>query len=117
MRNVYKYSKAYSGNDFISICEDDTFRTIVPIPNYAPANLSAKNHVNNLPVNLPANLPVIDKEIIKLIIEDNRTTYDSLSKKLNKTRETIRVHLHTLVSKGIITRVGADKNGYWKVNL
>jgi len=31
IRNVFKYSKAYSGSELITICEDDIFKTIVPI--------------------------------------------------------------------------------------
>lgn len=68
---------------------------------------------------LPANLPVnkTHRAILKLLIENNRCTYDELAEKLGKTRETVRANLRILEEKSLIERVGADKNGYWKVSL
>ncbi|MDE6718556.1 MAG: winged helix-turn-helix transcriptional regulator, partial [Treponemataceae bacterium] len=68
---------------------------------------------------LPANLPVnkTQRAILALLLENNRATYDELAEKLGKTRETVRANLRTLEKNGLIERVGADKNGHWKIVL
>lgn len=83
----------------------------------------------NLPVNihlmkktseiLPVNLSVnkTQRAILALLCENNRYTYDELAGKLDKTRETIRTNLRSLEKSGLIERVGADKNGHWRVTL
>ena len=74
-------------------------------------NLPVNN--NNLPVNLPVNKT--QKMILDLLKINPKYTYDELAEKLGKTRETVRVNLRKLEELGLISRVGADKNGYWKI--
>ncbi len=74
----------------------------------------------NLPVNnknLPVNLPVnkTQKMILDLIKINPKYTYDELAEKTGKTRETVRVNLRKLKELGLISRVGADKNGHWEI--
>ncbi|MDE6244493.1 MAG: winged helix-turn-helix domain-containing protein, partial [Treponemataceae bacterium] len=85
--------------------------------------------VESLPVNaetaeksgeiLPANLPVnkTQRAILALLFENRRSTYDEIAGKLGKTRETVRANLRTLEKNDLIERVGADKNGHWKISL
>lgn len=74
-------------------------------------NLPVNN--NNLPVNLPVNKT--QKMILDLLKINPKYTYDELAEKSGKTRETVRVNLRKLEELGLISRVGADKNGYWKI--
>ena len=72
----------------------------------------------NLPVNsenLPVNLGELDKRIMMEIISNPLVTYEELARLVRRTRETIRIHIKSLKEKGLITRVGSDKDGYWKV--
>lgn len=78
--------------------------------------ISGDNSPVNLPVNLPVKLSKLDQSIVSMMKENDRITYDLLAQQLSRTRETIRVHISSLISQGIITRIGADKNGYWQVN-
>ncbi|MDE6773705.1 MAG: winged helix-turn-helix transcriptional regulator, partial [Treponemataceae bacterium] len=83
----------------------------------------------NLPVNasvaeksgeiLPANLPVnkTQRAILALLLENNRASDDELAETLGKTRETVRSNLRILEKNGLVERIGADKNGYWKIAL
>ena len=76
----------------------------------------------NLPVNnknLPVNLPVnkTQKVILDLLKINPKYTYDELAEKSGKTRETVRVNLRKLEELELISRVGADKNGHWKIKL
>ena len=76
-------------------------------------NLPVNN--NNLPVNLPVNKT--QKMILDLLKINPKYTYDELAEKSGKTRETVRVNLRKLEELGLISRVGADKNGHWKIKL
>ena len=77
---------------------------------------------DNLPVNtenLPVNLPVnkTQRALLELLLENNRYTYDELAAKINKTRETVRTNLRALEKLNLLSRNGADKNGFWIVHL
>ena len=54
-------------------------------------------------------------EIIKIIKKKPEITYSELAKKVGKSRRTIIRNMKMLKQKGLVKRIGADKNGYWKV--
>ncbi|MEN6618615.1 MAG: winged helix-turn-helix transcriptional regulator [Rikenellaceae bacterium] len=56
------------------------------------------------------------REILKLIIEDNKLTKRSLAKKLNINVSAAQGHLDKLREKGIIVRIGGTR-GYWKIMI
>ena len=53
--------------------------------------------------------------ILTCIKENPAISYEELAKKTGKSRITISRKLAELKKAGHITRVGADKNGYWRV--
>lgn len=55
------------------------------------------------------------QQIIDCLIEDPGLTREKLAEKLGKSESTIKEHLGKLQALEIIQRVGANKNGYWKV--
>ena len=75
----------------------------------------------NAPVNAPANAPVklnkTQSAIIKVLLKDNRATYEDLARTIGVDRTTIRRNIAVLKEIGAIRRVGEDKNGYWEVLL
>ena len=58
----------------------------------------------------------IDKKIIIEINNNKYLTIPELSIKIEKSEPTIHRHIDTLVSKGIIKRVGSRKTGYWELH-
>jgi predicted HTH transcriptional regulator len=76
----------------------------------APANAPA-----NAPVNAPVKLSKTQSAIIKVLLKDNRATYEDLARTIGVDRTTIRRNIAVLKEKGVIRRVGEDKNGYWEV--
>ncbi|WP_097036981.1 DeoR family transcriptional regulator [Fibrobacter sp. UWT3] len=48
--------------------------------------------------------------------KDAHTSAQKLAEKFGVTEKTIRRDLQLLKQQNLITRVGANKNGYWKVN-
>lgn len=72
-------------------------------------------HGHSEPVNELANLSKDERNIISLIMENNKITQDEITQKLDLSKSTIKRNIIKLKEKGIIERIGADKNGYWKV--
>ena len=69
------------------------------------------------PVNDPLNDPVNDplNQIIELLREDKKLSYDDLSYKLKKSKATVKRHIQKLKTLNLIKRVGSDKSGYWEI--
>ncbi len=85
------------------------FTTIIPL-----------NATVNAPVNEPVNALVklnnAQKLIIKLMRENNQITQIELSKELKVNESTIKRNISKLRNKGMLRRIGSDKNGYWEVS-
>ena len=55
------------------------------------------------------------KQILSLIIKDNKITTSELAAELAVTRMTISREIGALKSLKILERIGGDKGGHWKV--
>ena len=90
----------------------DEVELVLPVP-------STKAMSDTAPANAPANAPVklskTQSAIIKVLLKDNRATYEDLARTIGVDRTTIRRNIAVLKEKGIIRRVGEDKNGCWEV--
>ncbi len=85
-----------------------------PSENYLKVLHDHREPVNG-PVNELVNLSKDEKNIISLIIKNNKITQDEISKKLVLSKSTIKRNIIKLKEKGVLERIGADKNGYWQV--
>ena len=54
--------------------------------------------------------------ILNLMKENPLISYEELARKTGKSRATISRKIAELKKRGVVERVGADKNGSWKVN-
>ena len=100
----------------------DEVELILPVPSpkatsdTAPATAPANAPVT-APANAPANAPVklnkTQSAIVKAMRNDNHITYEDLGTIVEVDRSTIRRNIAVLKEKGVIRRVGEDKNGYW----
>lgn len=121
VRNMYKYTKIYSGG-LPDLKEDDIFRAYIPLTENAKEHAieyqsdRVNDHVNDR-VNDRVSGYIADKElkIIRLIEENARITHNEMANKLGVSEKTVRRSTQKLKEKGIIRRVGADKNGFWKI--
>ena len=79
---------------------------------------ATKKRGKNVPVNVPVNVPLKDrqKKIITVLSKDPHVSAKKLAEKFGVTDKTIKRDLLLLKKQNLITRIGADKNGYWKVN-
>ena len=100
----------------------DEVELVLPVPSTkATSDTAPANAPVNAPANAPANASVkLSKTqiaIVKAIINNNHVTYDDLKTILGVDRSTITRNIAVLKEKGVIRRVGEDKNGYWEVLL
>ena len=70
---------------------------------------------NNVPINVPVKITETEKQIIYLMSNNPNITQKQLAEKLNVTEKTIKRNTLKLKEKGILVRIGSDKNGYWKI--
>ena len=72
------------------------------------------------PVNAPVNASVkytkTQAAIIEILKGDAYATYDEMAAIIGVNRTTIMRNIAALKGKGVLERVGEDKNGYWKLN-
>ena len=61
---------------------------------------------------VPGKVP---SKIIELILQNPNITSMELGKKLNISDRMVRKYVAELKKAGKLERIGADKNGYWKV--
>jgi len=74
----------------------------------------------NLIDNIKERYPQLRKtniHILELIVENNNITQEEISNKLNKSKNSIYRNIKKLKELDIIERIGADKNGYWKIKI
>ena len=71
---------------------------------------SAENEGNE------AHLTKSEQRIVRLLADDPRITIGTISRRLQLSAAGVNKALAGLRKKGIIERVGANKNGTWKVN-
>ena len=100
----------------------DEVELVLPVPSTkATSDTAPANAPVNAPVNARVNAPVkLNKTqiaIVKAIINNNHVTYDDLKTILGVDRSTITRNIAVLKEKGVIRRIGEDKNGYWEVLL
>ena len=94
----------------------DEVELVLPVPSTkATSDTAPANAPANAPVNAPVKLNKTQSAIIKVLLKDNRATYEDLARTIGVDRTTIRRNIAVLKDKGAIRRVGEDKNGYWEV--
>lgn len=65
-------------------------------------------------VNVGVKLSDTPKKILSLLMADNNITRKELSEKIGISIRTIERNIAGLKEKGLLTRIGPDKAGYWQ---
>lgn len=73
--------------------------------------------IDNIEMNLKSNITInsTEERIINLIKSKKHITQAELSKLLCLSENCIYKNLKTLKAKGIIERIGSNKNGFWEI--
>ena len=87
------------------------------VKNKSRGKVQDKAPENALSDDAEAQLSKSEQRIVKFLVVDPRITIGALSRRLQLSEAGINKVLAALRKRGIIERVGANKNGSWKVNL
>lgn len=121
--------------DFLEIKENDknvtaNYRKVTAnnendTRNVKKVSVNDKNVIRNVTVNsenisvnnknITVKLTQTQKDILNLIKENPCITQNEIASKLNIARETVNRNMKKLQQEKIIQRLGADKNGSWKI--
>ena len=71
----------------------------------------------NVGVNVGVKLNKTQRKIVELLKNNPNSTIEEMAKYAEVEPRTIERNIKTLKEKGVIDRVGADKNGHWKVKI
>lgn len=88
--------------------------------NKKSATSNEKNALLDIELKIKEKYPKLRKiyiDIIKIIFENKYISQQELANKLNKNRSSIYRNVKALIDLGILERIGARKNGYWKINI
>ena len=107
IRNLYKYTKIYSGGE-PELIEGDIFKTIVPLSGTSRTTSDVPD-VPDVPDNGTAQL------ILNSIANEPKLTYGQLSEMLSMNRKTIQRHIQKLKDSGKLKRIGSERYGHWEV--
>lgn len=69
----------------------------------------------NAPINAPIKLTETEKEILTAIEANSQITYNEIAQLLSKDISTIKRAIQKLKDKGLLLRIGSNKDGSWKV--
>ena len=105
MRNTYKYTQLYSGQNPL-FEEGDIFRTIIPLKKIATQKVGGGN-VSRM------SLEEIENIIKGMIKEDNKVSRKDIAMILGVSEKTITRYIKEIPN---IKYVGKGKNGHWELN-
>ena len=104
MRNTYKYTRLYSGQNPV-FEEGDIFRTIIPLKKIVTQKVGGGN-VSRM------SLEEIENIIKGMIKEDNKVSRKDIAMILGVSEKTITRYIKEIPN---IQYVGKGKNGHWEV--
>ena len=114
VRKVFTYSEKYSGADPI-FAESDVFRITVPLDDNFSWDAQKTSDTVNDTVNDTVKLNGSQKKIIDELKKNTELTQEQLSKLVGISVVNIKKNMKKLQDLGLLTRIGSDKTGKWKI--
>ena len=84
-------------------------------PNLLDENGGVNGGVNSENGGVNSGVSLLQKQIIDFMQENPQISVVEIAKQSNQPRRTIENNVKRLKEKGIISRVGSDKTGSWKI--
>lgn len=112
-RKLFKYSRYYSGSD-PELIEGDVFRINVPLNDdfSFDYSLGQSTDTKTDTKKISAN----EKKIINILRKNPLVTLNELAVLLGISRSGVYYAMDRLKKKGMVSRVGSNRNGGWRVN-
>ena len=111
VRNLFKYSKYYSGAD-PAFQEGDVFRIIVPLRDIAARDGSMEDY-GTLSGTLSGTL---EDKIVHLLIQRPTMTQKEIAEEIEASLRSVKRSMKMLTKNGVIERVGGKRYGQWSVH-
>lgn len=119
VRNLFKYSKFYSGKD-PEFIEGDIFRIIVPLNdrNMEEDITQSPTQLTQSPTQLTQSPTKssernVEQEIIRLIRQEPTLSQKQMAERLCLNQNTLKYYIKKMKEKHIIERVGSSRKGKW----
>lgn len=119
VRNLFKYTKFYSGQ-IPELIEGDIFRITVPLNDkysfdYEIGSGTTEKTTQKTTDKLPIKLTPTEKKILEVVSVNPNITQAQLATHIGITSDGIRYAIKNLKAKGILSRTGSRKNGSWTI--
>ncbi len=119
VRNLFKFTKIYSGQEPVFL-EEDIFRITVPLDDeYAPAEAAAektdRKNVSTVRDKVRDKFGISSGQIIEWIQQQPEITARQIAEHLGITERAVQKQISNLRKNNIIDRIGSNKTGYWLV--
>ena len=117
VRNLFKYSKFYSGND-PEFIEGDIFKIIVPLDEgnrEEQTTQSVTQTTQSVTQTTQSKENDPDKNIMQLIEQNPFLSQKQMAEKLNLNKNTLKYYIKNMKEKGVIERVGTNRKAKWIV--
>lgn len=117
VRNLFKYSKFYSGND-PEFIEGDIFKIIVPLDEGNREEQTTQSVTQTTQSVTQTTQPKEndpEKNIMELIEQNPFLSQKQMAEKLNLNKNTLKYYIKKMKEKGVIERVGTNRKGKWIV--
>lgn len=127
VRNLYKYTKIYSGGE-PDFEEGDVFKLTVPLKERNESErvddngtktgtkVGTKSVTNDTKTGTDVHEEDIEAKIVELIRENKKITQKEMQEQTGTSLRSIKRYISKLQSDGVIKRVGASRSGYWEIN-
>ena len=107
---IAQSTKQGEGGPFIEFMLGEIYKSVLQHKG-EPLDDTVNDTVNDTVKTTPTQNGIID-----LVRKNPSFTYDELAAQLGVGRATIARNIAILKGRGVVERVGEDKNGYWKLN-
>ena len=117
VRNLYKYSKYYSGEE-PRFTEGDVFRIIVPLNDAYSFDFGQSNHSNQTDQSDQSNqsgLAGEEKKLLDFISQNPDMTNALIAEHMGWSVSKVKYYIQKLKQAQKIRRMGTSRKGYWKV--
>jgi len=116
VRNLFKYSKYYSGKE-PEFIEDDIFRIIVPLKDFDSNDYITTQSATQT-TQSATRLKIIKagQDIIALMKQEPELSQKQIAERLNLNVNTVKYYIRKLQEQGKVGRIGSSRKGKWIIS-
>ena len=113
VRNLFKYSKFYSGKE-PEFIEGDVFKIIVPLDDKLTGEGTTQSATQSATRSeIPSAVGDPEKAILKLIREEPAISQKEIAVRLAMNQNTVKYHTRKMRKNGTLAREGTSRKGKW----